>query len=322
MPDRASQAGVVKRLAEAVGFDLCGIATAAPIPRGRYLRDWLARGSAGTMTYLHRHVESREDVRAWLPWARSIVVCGLNYRQPTLAAVADETRGRVAMYAWGEDYHVVVREKLDDLSARIGAALGQPFLARACVDTSAIVEREIAAAAGIGWIGKNTMVIHPSLGSMFVLGELITDLDLSPDLPEPDHCGTCTRCLEACPTGAFPRPYEMDAARCISYLTIEHRGEIDPALGSHVGDWVFGCDVCQDVCPYNQREAAGVDPRLRPATLDAARPSLRALAEMSDDDIRAMNRGRATGRAKPFMWRRNAKIASGDQVPTPTSDMG
>ncbi|MFQ5502279.1 MAG: tRNA epoxyqueuosine(34) reductase QueG, partial [Phycisphaerae bacterium] len=210
---------LVKQAAAELGFERCGIARAGPIPREAALLDWLARGRAGSMAYMHRHPGSRRDVREWLPWARSVIVVALNYHRPAPKKPNDQPRGRVAMYAWGEDYHVVLREKLDRLVERLEDVLDGPFQTRVCVDTSAIVERELAAMAGIGWIGKNTLVLHPSLGSFFFLGEIITDLSLEPDAPEPDHCGSCTRCLDACPTGAFPRAYEMDASRCISYLT-------------------------------------------------------------------------------------------------------
>lgn len=312
---------LVKQIAAEIGFDRCGIAPAAPIPRGDYLRRWLAEGRAGTMGYLHRHVESRIDVRAWLPSANSVIVVALNYHQPEptvtanpcfaseSSASADPPRGRVAMYAWGEDYHVVVREKLEQLVSHLRERIAEPFEAKICVDTSAIIEREWAVMAGIGWIGKNTMVLDASLGSYFFLGELITDLELAPDTPQTDHCGTCTRCLEACPTQAFPRPYEMDARRCISYLTIEHRGEIEPELASKLGDWVFGCDVCQQVCPYNKDAPMTGEPRFAVNEADASRPALSDIAEWDDAAYRAYTNGKATDRAKLEMWKRNARLA-------------
>jgi len=246
------------------------------------------------------------------PPPASVIVVALHYRQPADAPggePADGTaRGRVATYAWGEDYHVVMREKLDCLVGRMRRAIDHPFDARVCVDTSAILERELAARASIGWIGKNTMVLNVSLGSFFFLGEIITDLPLAPDAPEPDHCGTCTRCLEACPTGAFPRPYVMDARRCISYLTIEHRGEIAPALAAEIGDWVFGCDVCQTVCPFNHRAAPATEPRFA-GTAEAARPRLADLVAETRSQYKTRVKNKATARARPEMWKRNAEIA-------------
>lgn len=303
---------MVRDLASQLGLDACGIGPAAPIPRGEYLRAWLASGRAGTMRYMARHVGSREDVRVWLPWARSVIVTALNYRQPPPHVPAPPTggapRGRVAMYAWGEDYHVVLKEKLGALAERLQTALGQPFQFKVCVDTSAVTERELAVMAGVGWIGKNTLVLNSSLGSYFVLGELFTDLDLPPDGPQADHCGSCTRCLDACPTGAFPVAYEMDASRCISYLTIEHRGEIDPELSADMGDWVFGCDVCQEVCPFNRPSPDTREPRLV-GSLDSARPRLGDLARWNGPTHRRATAGKATARATPATWRRNARIA-------------
>jgi len=198
------------------------------------------------------------------------------------------------MYAWGEDYHVVMRERLDALVARMRETIGEPFQTRVCVDTSAIIERELAAAAGIGWIGKNTMVLHPALGSFFFLGVIITDLALPPDTPLTDHCGTCTRCLDACPTAAFPRPYVMDARRCISYLTIEHHDEIEADLAAKMGDWVFGCDICQDVCPYNRRAPVAEEPRFR-GNPDHARPLLGDILAWDEAAYRQWMRGEPGG---------------------------
>lgn len=298
----------VKAAATAAGFELCGICRPGPIPHGDYLRQWLASGRAGTMHYLHNHVESRVDLTSWLPWARSLVVVGLNYRQkpPPPPPGDDRRRGRVAMYAWGEDYHAIVREKLERVAKDLPDRLGDKFHHRICVDTAAIVERELAMAAGVGWIGKNTMAIHPRLGSFYFLGVMATDLDIAPDDPMVDHCGTCTRCLDACPTDAFPAPYEMDARRCISYLTIEHREAIDPELAGKLGDWVYGCDDCQTVCPYNHWDVQTNEPRFAPASVDAALPVLSDITEADDAALRKTHKHRATNRAKPAMWRRNA----------------
>ena len=300
----------IKRAAAELGFDRCGIAPAKEIPRAEFFREWLAKGYAGSMGYLHRHMDSRIDIRAWLPAAQSVIVVALNYGQPMPPKPDDRPRGRVAMYAWGEDYHVVVREKLEALVARMRAEFPEPFEATISVDTSAVIERELAAMAGIGWIGKNTMVLHPSIGSYFFLGAIVTDLPLAPDTPEPDHCGTCTRCLEACPTQAFPMPYVMDARRCISYLTIEHRGEIEPELGAKVGEWVFGCDVCQEVCPYNREVRQTAEPRFTPTDKDAAWPALDEIATWDEAEYRRATDGKATDRAKLEMWKRNTEIVN------------
>ncbi len=338
----------IKHLASRAGFDLCGIGTAGPMPRAAYFDSWLAAGNAGTMGYLHRHRRSRVDVSAWLPWARSVIVVGLNYGQPHPVKPTDEPRGRVAMYAWGKDYHGIMKSKLRALvdslareraqmqSAGAGESTVPPdqnprdaageqwdeksrgtwdhrgeFRYKICVDTSAITERELAAAAGVGWIGKNTLILNEDQGSNFFLGEIITDLDLTADPPVTDHCGSCTRCLDACPTQAFPKPYEMDASRCISYLTIEYRKEIDPALVAKMGDWLYGCDICQDVCPYNKRAPETREEGLRVApedAIDAAYPALGEIESWDEDAFRAAQAGKASERAMLRMWKRNASI--------------
>ncbi len=212
------------------------------------------------------------------------------------------------MYAWGDDYHKVLKKRLHALADRLRAELPEPFESRACVDTAPLLEREVAAAAGLGWIGKNTMVLNQDLGSYFFLGSLITTLDLVPDDPVPDRCGTCTACLDACPTNAFPSPYQMDAERCISYLTIEHRGDISKPFQDLMGDWVFGCDVCQEVCPYNKQAPTMNEPRY---AVRATRPDpvLEDILEWSDADYREQLRGSAIKRATRDMLQRNARIA-------------
>lgn len=316
-----------KQVAMGLGFDLCGIASAGPISHADALDDWLGRGMAGTMRYLHRHRDSRVDLRSWLPGARSVIVVALNYNQsvpglpvspashtPQAGGVGDvrdegTLRGRVAKYAWGEDYHDIVREKLGVLVNELRTGLGESFEAKICVDTSAIVERELAVAAGIGWIGKNTLVVNESLGSFFFLGEIITDLELATDTPVADRCGSCTRCLDACPTGALVEPHIMDARRCISYLTIEHREEIATELAAGMGDWVYGCDVCQSVCPHNRRCSTTSEARLICPARRQARPCLDEILAWDEDAYRDYVRGRATDRSKLHMWKRNARIA-------------
>ncbi len=320
------QSKLVKQLATAAGFDLCGVAAARPIPRADYVLDWLASGRAGTMAYLHRYVDRRLDPTQLVPGARSVIVVALNYHQHPPAELtdpetpnasepnakgqhADGPRGRVAMYAWGDDYHKVMKKKLFTLADQLRRAVGRPFEAKVCVDTSPLLEREMAAAAGIGWIGKNTLVLNDVIGSYFFLGAIVTTLALAHDEPGEDHCGSCTACLEACPTQAFPAPYEMDASRCISYLTIEHREPIDPACHEAMGDWVFGCDVCQAVCPHNRKAPETAE--LRFAIREPGpRPRLSELLNWSEDDYRETLRGSAIKRATYDMLRRNAHIAA------------
>ncbi len=319
MTDRQT-AERVKRIVRETGFDLCGIAPPGPVPFGGFIEEWLRLGYAGEMAFLHRHVESRRDVRRWLPWAESIIVTGLNYspRSSEVPAAtrarsssspqAADLRGRVARYAKGLDYHRIMRQKLDAAAVRLQSEFGPHLQTRICVDTSAILERSLALAAGIAWIGKNTMAIHPRRGSFFFLGEIVTDLALPPDSPMPDRCGTCTRCLEACPTAAFPVPRVLDARRCIAYLTIEHRSEIEPQLAERMGNWVFGCDICQMVCPYNHRAPETQEPGFQQGAGDED-PLLQDILIWTEQDYRRVTRGRATRRAKLSMWRRNARIA-------------
>lgn len=300
----------IKRLAEEFGFDLCGIARAETVAHASYLAAWLEEGCHGTMEYLRRHCEIRVDPRRLLDGAKSVIVVALLYSQPKHPSEPDQgrPRGRVAMYAWGDDYHKVVKSRLHRMADRMRIDLSEPFEARACVDTAPLLERELGAAAGIGWIGKSTMLLNERLGSFFVLGSLVTTLDLEPDRPVPNCCGTCTACLDACPTRALSVPYEMNASRCISYLTIEHRSDIDESLQPRMGSWIFGCDICQEVCPHNRHAPKTREPRfaVRPP---APEPLLEELLHWTLDDYRRNLRGSAMKRATPGMLERNAAIA-------------
>ena len=299
---------LVKTLAAEQGFCRTGIAPAGALDRADYYTRWLAAGRHGRMAYLTRNLDIRLDPGRILDGARSMIVTAHAYRQPAPDRPRDQPRGRVAMYAWGRDYHKVVKRKLFVLCDRLRTEVPEPFEARVCVDTAPIVERELAARAGIGWIGKNTLVIDPQLGSGFFLGVIVTTLELIPDSPVSDQCGTCTRCLEACPAGAFPAPYEMDASRCISYLTIELRGPIPEAFHAAMGDWVFGCDVCQEVCPYNRKSTLRHDPAYS-ARSPGPFPSLQELLAWTEDDYREQLKGSAMKRATLAMLKRNAEIA-------------
>lgn len=310
-PEATAQ--LAKSLARAVGFDQVGIAPAAPLDAVRYYTDWLKRGYAGEMGYLRRNVDLRGDPRGLLPGARSVVCVALNYHRGAEPERPAGATGRVARYARGRDYHTVVRGMLEELAERLRGAISAPFDVRPCVDTAPVLERELARQAGIGWVGKNTMILHHELGSYLYLGELLTTLEMVPDTPLPDRCGTCTRCLEACPAEAFPEAHVLDGGRCISALTIEQRGEIEPELQAVMGDWVFGCDVCQEVCPHNRRAPEAEHPDVRrdttPAHLD-----LPSVAELAAGDYRRLTRDSAARRARRNMWRRNAIIALGNRA--------
>lgn len=318
----AEKAAWIKSRAEQLGFDRAGITPADRLAQAGNYRAWLAAGYAGSMGYLHRNVSVREDPRELLPGARSILCVAANYRRPAEEDGGEaEPGGRVAQYARGRDYHLVLRDRLNELVADARVELGEPFEARVCVDTAPLLERPLAAMAGLGWIGKHTLLLDSKLGSFLFLAEVVTTLDLPPDAPATDHCGTCTRCLDACPTKAFPAPYVLDATRCIAYLTIEHRGEIEPALARSMSDWVFGCDVCQDVCPFNRRAPESPWPEFRERRVPARLP-LAQLVEMASGENRRMTAGSAAARASAAMWRRNARIAlanSTSEKPSPAA---
>lgn len=311
---------IIKRQAAELGFELVGIAAAETPPGVNRLDAWLARGCAGEMHYMHSQAEARRQPTAILPGVRSIVVVGMSYRPPHNAtaeavspgdAEADQLRGRISNYAWGRDYHRVVREHLEELlhfvqEQRPGCR------GRAVVDTAPLLERDFARLAGLGWFGKNTMLIHKRLGSYFFIGALLLDLSLSPDPPfEANHCGTCTRCLDACPTGAFLGPYELDARRCISYLTIELRGPVPRELRAGMGNWVFGCDVCQEVCPWNRKAPAATKTDFLPGQGKAA-PDLPSLLALTPDEFRRWSQDTTLTRAKRRGMLRNAAIALGN----------
>jgi epoxyqueuosine reductase len=305
-------------LALGVGFDLAGVAAAAPSPESAAFRDWLARGFAGEMQYLARRVEERVDPSRLFAGARSILAVALVYDAEPGRPEPARGQGIVARYAGGEDYHDVVGERLRALAAALEAAAGRAFSHRAYVDTGPVLERVHAARAGIGWIGKNTCLIHPQLGSYLFLGVLITDLELAPGEPMADHCGSCTACLDACPTQAFVAPRVLDATRCIAYTTIELRGPIAPELRAGHGAHVFGCDVCQEVCPWNARprrlrpaDPLGLRARLVPRA-DWLRPSLEWLLALDEEAFRASTRRSALRRAKHRGLLRNALLAAGN----------
>jgi epoxyqueuosine reductase len=291
---------VVKARARELGFDRVAIGPADPPEHGGALEAWLDAGYAGTMSYLDRGRAERLDPARLLPGARSVVAVAMSYNKST----EDDWRG-VSRYARGRDYHDVIRPRLVELGEFIGSAAGAPVASRAAVDSSAVLERDLAARAGLGWIGKNTNLLTPSLGSYFFIGMVLTTAELPFDQREPDRCGTCTACLDACPTRAFVAPYVLDARRCISYLTIEHRGDIAGELADQLGEWVFGCDVCQEVCPWNRKAEPGHEPALEPSGSFGA---LESLLELDREEFRARFRGSALTRTKRAGLLRNAAI--------------
>jgi epoxyqueuosine reductase len=305
-----SAAARVRALAREVGFDLAGIAGAAPPTRVEFLSEWVARGYAGEMRWLAEQAERRSDARRAFPWARSVVCVGLQYdSEAPRTSEADGAHGWISRYAWGDDYHDVMERLLRRLVERLHAELG-PLQTRAFSDTGPVSEKAYAAAAGLGAWGKNACLLHPEHGSFFFLGTIVTDLDLAPDAPRPDLCGSCSACLEACPTGAFPAPYVLDATRCISYLTIELRGAVPERLREGMGRHVFGCDLCQDVCPWNRERRRG-DAAFAPRAGLLA-PDLARLAELDEAGFRTMSRRSAIARARRRGFLRNVAVALGN----------
>jgi len=300
----------IKAKAQELGFDLCGVAPAGDFPELRFFGDWIDRGYAGEMAYLKRSADRRADVRRVMPSARSVIVTGTLYNvdRPYSTECTDPERAHIARYAWGDDYHAVVERRLDALVAWMRVASEEPFEARRYVDTGPVQERVYAQYAGLGWIGKNTCVINPALGSWLFLGEILSSLALEPDPPGFDQCGDCALCLEACPTQALVAPGVLDSTRCVSYLTIELRGAIPDTLAPGIGAHVCGCDVCQEVCPWNAAPATSADPAWQPRPAWDMR-TIVELARMSDDEIRTAMRGSAMQRARVAGLRRNIETA-------------
>jgi epoxyqueuosine reductase len=309
----------IKAKARELGFDVCGIAAAHDWPELQFFREWLDRGYAGDMAYLHRTADRRADVRHVMPSAKTVIVVGVNYNtdRPYSVECADPMRAQVARYAWGDDYHDVISRRLDALVAWMHGQHPDPFEACAYVDTGPVQERVYAQYAGIGWVGKNTCLINPDLGSWLFLAEIICSLPLETDQPALDQCGTCTLCIEACPTQAIRAPGVLDATRCISYLTIEHRGEMPATLAPLVGAHVYGCDICQEVCPWNAVASRSADPAWQPRRAwDAV--DLRALHARADDELAASLTGSAMKRAKVQGLRRNIQNALDNAEATET----
>ena len=332
--------------AKGLGFDLCGVARADKFPELENTPDWLARGYAGEMKYLFD--PRREDPRRAMPGVQSAIVCLLNYNSEhpfstdaKFARRNGEARGWVSRYAWGDDYHSVLGERLEALNALLRERFSEPFEARVYVDTGPVQERVLAKYAGLGWLGKNTLLLNQTLGSYFFLGVILTTLDLEPtlgekELPPPDLCGSCRQCLDACPTQAFVEPYVLDARKCISYLTIELRGSVPEELREPIGNHVFGCDICQDVCPWNRRAALSPLMQFQPRSLPSRQenateaspdsqddslllPRLERLLALDGENFRDFFRRSPIKRAK---WRglvRNACIAAGNSGMGPGS---
>lgn len=312
--------------ARSLGFDLCGLVSAQAFPELERFDEWIERGFQGEMKYLED--PRRRDPSKVLEPLRSVIVCGMNYNTKHAYSVVaagaprdDEPRGWISRYAWGEDYHEVMWDRLNRLEVEVKERFGDAMVSRAYADTGPVAERVLAKYAGLGWLGKNTLLLNEALGSWLFLGVILTSLELeaSPAIaegPPPDLCGSCRQCLDACPTGALIEPYVMDARRCISYLTIELRGEIPKEFREAMGWQVYGCDICQDVCPYNGKAPVTVIREFEPREVDSENrllsPKLEWLASLSEEEFRQVFKGSAMKRTK---WRgivRNACIALGN----------
>jgi len=313
-----------------LGFDLCGVVRADQFPELEHFGEWLRRGYAGEMNYLED--PRRSDPSLVIEGLESVIVCALNYNtahpySTEAAASADRDgtppRGWISRYAWGDDYHEVMWEKLNALTTALKEKFTEPFAARAYADTGPVAERVFAKHAGLGWLGKNTLLLNETLGSWLFLGVIYTSLELtgaieSTEVPPPDLCGNCRQCLDACPTGALVEPYLLDARRCISYLTIELRGGIPEEFRERIGWQVYGCDICQDVCPYNRRAPASPLPEFQPRQKNREKslfqPRLEWLAEMSEEEFRELFRNSAVKRTKWAGLLRNACVALGNSL--------
>jgi epoxyqueuosine reductase len=304
------KAAQIKTLARECGFELAGIACAEPLPDDsrRYL-DWVERGMAGAMGYLtDRRANLRIDPRLLLASARSVICVGKLYNrpEPRSTELREASRGWISRYAWGEDYHHVMGRGLEQLAAK----LGPDHEYKICVDTAPLLERSYARQAGLGWIGKNTCLINQEIGSWIFLGEILSSLSIEPDVPPADRCGTCTRCIDACPTQAIaPQGYEVDARRCIPYFTIELHGAAPEEMRASIGQHIFGCDICQDVCPWNSRAPVAQEPAFEPRHFA---PPLDELAALTEDEFRSRFRGSPIQRAKYAGFLRNVAIAMGN----------
>ena len=296
--------------AEALGFDVCRVARCAAPPHAEAFEKWLADGRAGEMAWLERNKDRRVDPQKVLPGARSVVVLGMNYfqREKTEAAHFQKSRGRIARYAWGDDYHEVIEKKLRELDAWLASFGG----AQKCyVDTGPVLERDFAAEAGAGWHGKSTMLIHPKFGAWLFLCEILTTLEIAPDEPLPNRCGSCARCIAACPTGAITAPHQIDARRCVSYLTIELKGAIPLELRPLIGDRIYGCDECLNTCPWNRFAQASRESAFA-ARESVFKMSLTDFLALDDERFRALFRKSPIKRIKRRGFLRNVCVALGN----------
>lgn len=303
----------IKRKAHELGFDLVGISPVEPVPELSFYVEWIQAGYAGKMEYMARNIEKRTDVSNVVPSAKSVIVCAMVYHtnNPLSTEQNNYTKGWISRYSWGDDYHEVLEKKLSQLLDFIKAESPEEVIGRVYVDTGPVVDRVYAKYAGIGWFGKNTCILNQEKGSWFFLGEIITNLELEYDHPVPNRCGTCNRCIEACPTNAILEPYVLDSRLCISYLTIELRDEIPVELRDKIGNHIFGCDICQDVCPWNRKAPVTLKEAFQPRD-GFLNPDLKEMAKLSTKEFKKRFRKSAIKRTKLEGFLRNAAVAMGN----------
>lgn len=329
MPVTPSISRLVHESAIEAGFDLVGIAPVEDPPELSHFETWVAQGRAGEMAYMSARDESghlkRSSLKHTAPWARSVIVCAVNYNSADLRSIQAKAhdRGWISRYAWSrEDYHASVMRRLRQVETRLRETT-RDITTRCYVDTGPVVERIYAKYAGVGWIGKNTCILNQKKGSWLFLGVILTSLELPADAPAPDRCGSCTRCIDACPTNALVEPYQLDSNLCISYLTIEKRGSIPESLRKGLGSHLFGCDICQDVCPWNRKAPVTAAPEFQ-ARPELVNPALEWIAQLSPDEFRRAFRDSPVRRTKFSGLKRNVAVAmgnSGDKKFLPALDM-
>ncbi len=311
--DTVSFTKSIKDKALGLGFDLVGVSPVDSFPENQYYKEWLRNGFSGEMKYLDRSPEKREHLQHVLPNAKSVISCALNYNTDCSYSVdeKDKSKGWISRYAWGDDYHEIIEDKLQILMNHLKEEAPEEVSSKLYVDTGPVLERVYGKYAGLGWVGKNTCLINQEIGSWIFIGEIITSLELDYDNPVPDRCGTCTRCIDACPTDAIIEPYVLDSRLCISYLTIELKDRIPLELREGIHNNIYGCDICQDVCPWNTRAQITDEPEFKPRD-DLYNPDLSYLSGLSVEDFRYVFKGSPIKRTKRRGLLRNVMIAMGN----------
>lgn len=310
---RANLTDSIKKKALELGFDLVGVSPVDSFPENQFYKEWLNKGFSGEMKYLERNPEKRQDIQNVLPGAKSVISCAMNYNTdyPYSIEKTDRTKGWISRYAWGDDYHDTITDKLRVLMSYISSESSEEITSKLYVDTGPVLERNYGKYAGVGWVGKNTCLINQEIGSWIFLGEIITDIELEYDTPVPDRCGTCTRCIDACPTDAIIESYILDSRLCISYLTIELKDKIPTELREGISNNIYGCDICQDVCPWNKRAPTSDKLEFEPRE-ELFNPDLSYISSLSVEDFRKQFKGSPIKRTKRRGLLRNTVVAMGN----------